>query len=38
MPALMVELREHQPGEHVEIGYVRKGKRDEATVILGQRP
>src|SRR5262249_5811165 len=38
MPNLMVDLREHQPGDHVEIGYVRKGKHDEATVILGQHP
>jgi S1-C subfamily serine protease len=38
MPNLMVDLRDHQPGDHVEIGYVRDGKRDEATVILGQHP
>jgi S1-C subfamily serine protease len=38
MPGLMVELRDHQPGDHVEVGYVRDGKADAADVTLGQRP
>ncbi|MDP1820245.1 MAG: trypsin-like peptidase domain-containing protein [Acidimicrobiales bacterium] len=38
MPDLVVELREHRPGEEVKVGYWRKGKRSEASVIVDDRP
>jgi S1-C subfamily serine protease len=38
MPGLMVELRDHQPGDQVEVGYVRDGQRAETDVTLGERP
>jgi S1-C subfamily serine protease len=38
MPGLMVELREHQPGDHVKVGYRRNGKPEQAEVTLGEHP
>jgi S1-C subfamily serine protease len=38
MPSLMVELRDHQPGDRVQVGYVRHGQRGTTTVKLGQHP
>ena len=38
MPGLVVQLREHQPGEQVEVGYLRDGKEGQAEVTLGQKP
>jgi S1-C subfamily serine protease len=38
MPGLVVETREHQPGDHVEVGYWRDGKEGTATVIIGAHP
>lgn len=38
MPGLAVEMREHQPGDEVEVGYVRDGERREANVTVGERP
>ena len=38
MPGLAVQLREHQPGEQVKVGYLRKGKPGQAEVTLGAHP
>lgn len=34
---LTVEVYNHKPGEKIKIVYLRNGKRNEATVLLGQR-
>jgi putative serine protease PepD len=38
MPGLAVEVREHQPGDHVEVGYMRDGEHQTAEVTVGDRP
>jgi S1-C subfamily serine protease len=38
MPGLAVEMREHQPGDQVEVSYVRDGQRLQAQVTVGERP
>lgn len=35
---LVVQLRTHDPGEEVAVGYWRHGRHAEATVILAERP
>ena len=35
---LVVELRRHDPGDAVVVGYWRNGSRAETTVTLGERP
>lgn len=35
---LVVELRDHDPGDEVVVGYWRGGHHDEATVTLAERP
>jgi predicted metalloprotease with PDZ domain len=34
---LTVEVYTHKPGEKINIVYLRDGKRNEATILLGQR-
>ncbi len=36
--ALVLELREHGPGDEVVVGYWRDGREEERTVTLGERP
>ncbi len=36
--ALVVELRAHDPGDAVVVGYWRHGRHDETTVVLHERP
>jgi S1-C subfamily serine protease len=38
MPGLVVELREHRPGDQVTVGYLRDGEHGEAEVTLDDRP
>jgi serine protease Do len=38
MPGLVVEVREHEPGDEVTVGYVRDGQHEEATAEIGERP
>jgi S1-C subfamily serine protease len=38
MPGLMVELREHDPGDEVTVGYWRDGTQAQADVTLGEHP
>jgi S1-C subfamily serine protease len=38
MPGLMVELREHEPGDEVTVGYWRDGTQDQADVTLAEHP
>lgn len=38
MPGLVVETRDHQPGDEVEVGYWRDGKPGTATVEIGEHP
>ena len=38
MPALVLELREHEPGDEVTVGYWRDGEREQTTVRVGERP
>jgi S1-C subfamily serine protease len=38
MPGLMVELREHEPGDEVSVGYWRDGQQDQTDVTLGEHP
>ena len=38
MPGLAVEMREHQPGDEVTVGYWRDGEHLEADVKVGERP
>ena len=38
MPDLVVEMREHEPGDEVEVGYWRDGRHEETTVVVGERP
>lgn len=38
MPALVVELREHRPGDRVTVGYWRAGEHGEASATLIDRP
>lgn len=38
MPGLAVEMREHEPGDEVRIGYWRDGTRQETAVTVGERP
>lgn len=38
MPGLATEVREHQPGDHVEVGYMRDGQHQTADVTVGDRP
>ena len=38
MPDLAVEMREHEPGDEVEVGYWRDGRRHDTTVVVGERP
>jgi serine protease Do len=35
---LVVELRRHDPGEQVVVGYWRDGQHGDATVTLGEHP
>jgi serine protease Do len=35
---LVVELRRHDPGDEVVVGYWREGHHAEATVTLGEHP
>lgn len=38
MPGLVVELREHQPGDQVSVGYWHAGREHHAQVTLGEQP
>jgi S1-C subfamily serine protease len=38
MPGLAVEMREHEPGDDVTVGYWRDGDHRETTVRVGERP
>lgn len=38
MPGLAVEMREHEPGDEVEVGYWRDGEHHTSTVRVGERP
>ena len=38
MPALVVEMREREPGDEVTVVYWRDGEQAEATVTVGERP
>jgi serine protease Do len=38
MPALVMEMREREPGDEVTVGYWRDGRREETTVVVGERP
>jgi S1-C subfamily serine protease len=38
MPGLAVEVRDHEPGDEVEVGYWRDGKHETAEVEVGERP
>jgi serine protease Do len=35
---LVVQLRAHDPGEQIVVGYWRQGQHAEATVTLAERP
>lgn len=38
MPGLAVEMREHDPGDQVEVGYWRDGQYHRTEVTVGERP
>jgi serine protease Do len=38
MPGLAVEMREHEPGDEVTVGYWRDGTHRDAEVQVGERP
>jgi S1-C subfamily serine protease len=38
MPALVLEMREREPGDEVTVGYWRDGERGEAAITVGERP
>jgi serine protease Do len=38
MPGLAVEVRRHDPGDQVTVGYWRDGGHHEARVTVGERP
>jgi S1-C subfamily serine protease len=38
MPGLAIEMRDHQPGDEVTVGYWREGTHLEAEVQVGERP
>lgn len=38
MPGLAVEVRDHEPGDEVEVGYWRDGKHEQTSVEVGERP
>jgi S1-C subfamily serine protease len=38
MPALVMEMREREPGDEVTVGYWREGRQEETTVVVGERP
>lgn len=38
MPGLVTEIREHKPGDEVEVGYWRDGRRETTDVEVGERP
>jgi S1-C subfamily serine protease len=38
MPGLAIEVRQHDPGDQVTVGYWRDGDHHEAKVTVGERP
>ena len=38
MPGLAVEIRDHEPGDEVEVGYLRDGEHRTADVTVEERP
>lgn len=38
MPDVAIEMRDHEPGDQVEIGYWRDGVHEEAKVTVGEHP